>query len=73
MIMTSEPLNRSTQGSGRHNGINRRKSTFPCTKPQSVEQHPDAPKIEFWFARDLPEPIGYARWENFFDHDSEGN
>lgn len=22
--------------------------------------------IEFWFARDLMEPLGYARWENFY-------
>jgi DNA-damage-inducible protein D len=22
-------------------------------------------KIEFWFARELQEPMGYARWENF--------
>lgn len=22
--------------------------------------------IEFWFARELQEPLGYARWENFF-------
>ncbi len=22
-------------------------------------------KIEFWFARDLQEPLGYVRWENF--------
>jgi DNA-damage-inducible protein D len=21
--------------------------------------------IEFWFARDIQEPLGYARWENF--------
>ena len=21
--------------------------------------------IEFWFARELQEPLGYARWENF--------
>jgi len=21
--------------------------------------------IEFWFARDLQEPLGYAKWENF--------
>lgn len=21
--------------------------------------------IEFWFARDLQEPLGYVRWENF--------
>lgn len=25
---------------------------------------PDEP-VEFWFARDLQEPLGYARWENF--------
>lgn len=25
---------------------------------------PDAP-VEFWFARDLQAPMGYARWENF--------
>jgi DNA-damage-inducible protein D len=23
-------------------------------------------EVEFWFARDLQEPLGYARWENFF-------
>ena len=23
------------------------------------------PQVEFWFARDLQEPLGYARWENF--------
>lgn len=22
-------------------------------------------KVEFWFARDLQQPLGYARWENF--------
>ena len=22
-------------------------------------------EVEFWFARDLQEPLGYARWENF--------
>jgi DNA-damage-inducible protein D len=25
----------------------------------------DTQGIEFWFARDLQEPLGYARWENF--------
>lgn len=30
-----------------------------------VRAHPDAPEVEFWFARDLQEPLGYARWENF--------
>ncbi|MBL8084137.1 MAG: DNA damage-inducible protein D [Candidatus Obscuribacter sp.] len=28
------------------------------------QQIPDE-KVEFWFARDLMEPLGYARWENF--------
>jgi len=27
--------------------------------------HADAAEVEFWFARDLQEPLGYARWENF--------
>jgi DNA-damage-inducible protein D len=26
---------------------------------------PDDGSIEFWFARDLQNPLGYARWENF--------
>ncbi len=25
----------------------------------------DSGDVEFWFARDLQEPLGYARWENF--------
>jgi DNA-damage-inducible protein D len=29
-----------------------------------VQTVPDQ-DIEFWFARDLQEPLGYARWENF--------
>ena len=32
---------------------------------QAVKEHPDEPKIEFWFARDLQAPLGYARWKNF--------
>lgn len=28
-------------------------------------QHDSEAGIEFWFARDLMEPLGYARWENF--------
>lgn len=28
-------------------------------------QRTDAEGIEFWFARDLQTPLGYARWENF--------
>lgn len=30
----------------------------------AVQSVPDG-NIEFWFARDLQEPLGYARWENF--------
>jgi hypothetical protein len=30
-----------------------------------VQTHPEASDLEFWFARDLQEPLGYARWENF--------
>jgi len=29
-----------------------------------AQQVPDQ-EIEFWFARDLQEPLGYVRWENF--------
>lgn len=32
---------------------------------QAVKEAPYEPKIEFWFTRDLQEPLGYARWENF--------
>lgn len=30
-----------------------------------AQTHPDATDVEFWFARDLQEPLGYVRWENF--------
>ena len=30
-----------------------------------AQSHPEATEVEFWFARDLQEPLGYARWENF--------
>jgi len=30
-----------------------------------AQAHPEAADVEFWFARDLQEPLGYARWENF--------
>lgn len=32
---------------------------------ESTVQRADAEGIEFWFARDLQAPLGYARWENF--------
>jgi len=31
-----------------------------------VQTLPNGEGVEFWFARDLQEPLGYARWENFF-------
>lgn len=31
----------------------------------SLAQSVPDENIEFWFARDLQEPLGYARWENF--------
>ena len=30
-----------------------------------AQLHPEESGVEFWFARDLQEPLGYARWENF--------
>jgi DNA-damage-inducible protein D len=30
-----------------------------------VHKEPGSDEIEFWFARELQEPLGYARWENF--------
>jgi DNA-damage-inducible protein D len=30
-----------------------------------AQTHPEAADVGFWFARDLQEPLGYARWENF--------
>ncbi len=32
---------------------------------QLAQTHPEDKELEFWFARDLQEPLGYARWENF--------
>ncbi len=31
----------------------------------SLAQNLPGEEIEFWFARDLQEPLGYTRWENF--------
>ncbi len=31
----------------------------------SLAQNTPEEGIEFWFARDLQEPLGYAKWENF--------
>ena len=31
---------------------------------ESSVQRADAEGMEFWFARDLQSPLGYARWEN---------
>jgi hypothetical protein len=35
------------------------------TNLETAAQRTDAEGIEFWFARDLQAPLGYARWENF--------
>lgn len=35
------------------------------SKLEAGVQRADAEGIEFWFARDLQTPLGYARWENF--------
>ena len=32
---------------------------------EAAAQRADAEGIEFWFARDLQEQLGYVRWENF--------
>lgn len=32
---------------------------------EAATQRADSGGIEFWFARDLLAPLGYARWENF--------
>ncbi|MFU8849197.1 MAG: hypothetical protein ACNA77_10850 [Opitutales bacterium] len=29
-----------------------------------AQQYPDEPKIGFWFARDLQEPLGYERLDD---------
>lgn len=31
----------------------------------ALSQRTDEQGVEFWFARELMEPLGYARWENF--------
>ena len=30
-----------------------------------AQTYPEVADLEFWFARGLQEPLGYARWENF--------
>lgn len=35
------------------------------TSLETGAQRADAEGVEFWFARDLQAPLGYARWENF--------
>ncbi len=35
------------------------------TQFDAVVRSIPATGVEFWFARDLREPMGYARWENF--------
>jgi DNA-damage-inducible protein D len=35
------------------------------TRFDAISQRIPDENIEFWFARDLMEPLDYARWENF--------
>jgi DNA-damage-inducible protein D len=30
-----------------------------------AHKEPGSEEVEFWFARELQQPLGYARWENF--------
>jgi DNA-damage-inducible protein D len=41
--------------------------TFEVLQNQfdAISQRIPGEDVEFWFARDLQEPLGYARWENF--------
>jgi len=34
------------------------------SKLEAAVQRADTEGVEFWFARDLQSPLGYARWEN---------
>lgn len=44
--------------------INQHKSLFDDIQ-QYVRGEDEQEQIEVWFARDLQELLGYARWENF--------
>lgn len=44
--------------------INQHKSLFDDIQ-QYVCGEDEQEQIEVWFARDLQEPLDYARWENF--------
>ena len=51
----------NTQGSTLQSGaIELLKSHFDALSQRTPDED-----IEFWFARDIMEPLGYARWENF--------
>jgi hypothetical protein len=58
------PRNSATEKTGEHpmesKAIQLMKSHFDALSHTSPEEG-----VEFWFARDLMEPLGYARWENF--------
>ncbi len=36
-----------------------------CQFDQLAQTHLEEAALEFWFARDLQELLGYARWKNF--------
>ena len=45
-------------------GIYQQKSLFDGIQ-QYINSEDENEKIEVWFARELQELLGYARWENF--------
>ena len=44
--------------------ITQLKSVFD-TIAHSINNEDDSQQVEIWFARELQEILGYARWENF--------
>jgi len=44
--------------------ITQLKSVFD-TLVHSINNEDDSQQVEIWFARELQELLGYARWENF--------
>jgi DNA-damage-inducible protein D len=40
------------------------KSSFDCIV-HHINNEDDSEQVEVWFARDLQNMLGYARWENF--------
>ena len=42
--------------------------TLPTLKEafdKTIQHVPDQEDVEFWYARDIQQLLGYSRWENF--------